>query len=454
MECKYGERGSLTVYCINASADYIRTSRYRYDHLDETLKCVNCNLDSLEEGIFDIAGNQLKTVDIRNSSIQIIYRKAFIGLIYMENLYLSNNPINEIYPGAFSGIRKVKYLEMENSVSQLKADVFRELVLLNILILRNNNLTLIEEGAFEGLKNLKTLDLTNNKLESIGNIFKPLVNLELLKLQKNYIKIVHGNEFDTLRYLLGLFLDNNGLQKVHNFFTTPNQIRTLSLAANNLSENTMKLGVFQDMNTLEELNLSLNKFTGFPQKFFSGLYSVRILNLCRNSIKEFSTGRFSGLPHLRSLNLSQNKLETAKVSGRLVLTNLHELDLSANYIKSFDHISLLQRFPKLSYLNLSNNNLSCELYIALKKFLESDNIHISVNDENIKNCSVDSKLKDITMKSRIYQRQGQENGNIFVITMLIFIVLIIILVSALFYIEFFVFKRLRQSVYSFRIINR
>lgn len=453
MECKYGERGSLTVYCINASAPFIKTSQYRYDHLDETLKCVHCNLERLEEGSFDIAGNQLKAVDIRNSSIRIIYKKAFIGLVFMEKLYLSNNPINEIYPGAFNGVRKVKYLEMENAVSQLRADVFRELVLLNFLILRNNNLTLIEDGTFEGLKNLKILDLTNNKLESVINIFKPLINLELLKLQKNYIKVINGNEFDSLSHLLGLFLDDNRLQKIDNLFSAQNQIRILSLASNNLTENAIKLGFFQNMNTLEELNLSLNMFTGFFPKFFSGLYSMRILNLHGNSISELSTGRFSGLPHLRSLNLSQNQITNVKPTGRLVLTNLHELDLSQNHIKSFDHISLIQRFPKLSNINLLNNNISCELYVSLKTFVENDNIHISVSDEIVKTCTISTKLTDLTMKPQIYINQGSKNVNSFVITMFILIIIIIILVSALFYMELIVLNKLRPSVYSVRIIS-
>lgn len=442
MDCRYGPRGSLTVYCINATTSFMKTSHYRYDHLDETLKCVNCILERINEGAFDIAGNQLRVVDIRDSGIKIIYRRAFIGLVFMERLYLSNNPINEIYPGAFSGIRKVKYLELQNAISHLKADVFRELVLLNILILSNNNLTTIEKGTFEGLSKVKTLDLSNNKLEAIDEIFEPLVNLELLKLQYNRIKKIDGNEFNPLTNLIGLFLDHNQLQKIQTFYSTPNRIRTLSLSDNNLSENTVKLGAFQHMDNLEELNLGTNAFSNIPPKFFSGLYSLRILNLFGNSILEFSTGKFSGLPHLRSLNLSQNQLESVKVSGRLALTSLHELDLSKNHIHSFEHISLIQRFPKLSHINLSNNNLSCELYIGLKTYLEKDNILIVVSDENLKHCTNSSKLTNEIIKAETSNYVGESSPSTFMITMLVLIVIIIILVGILYYTEFFVLSRI------------
>lgn len=454
MECKYGERGSLTVYCINATASYIKTSRYRYDHLDETLKCVNCKLDRLEEGTFDISGNQLKAVDIRNSSIKVIYQKAFIGLVFMESLYLSTNSITKIYPGAFSGIRKVKYLEMENAISQLQADVFKELILLNILILRNNNFASIEDGTFTGLRNLKILDLSNNKLAALGKIFKPLVNLELLKIQNNLLRQIDGDEFASLPHLIGLYLDNNRIQTIESIVPAENRLRILNLNANNLTENSVKSGVFQNMNSLEELDFGLNSFSSFPPKFFQGLYRLRILNLFGNSMKEFSTGRFSGLPHLRSLNFSQNRLESAKATGRLVLTNLYQLDLSKNQIRSFDYISLMRRFPKLSQIDLSHNDLSCKLLVAIRRFLEKESIHILGSDENLKQCSNDPKMTDEIMKAEVVDYQDENGMNAFMIVMLVVIVIIIACVFILYYVEFIVLSRLRQSTYDVRVLGR
>lgn len=454
MECKYGERGSLTVYCINATATFIKASRYRYDHLDETFKCINCDLNRIEEGTFDIAENQLKTVDIRNSSITIIYRRAFIGLVYMEALYLSDNPINDIYQGAFSGIRKVKHLEMENAISQLKPEVFRELILLKVLILRNNNLTTIEDGTFEGLRNLKILDLSNNKLVTIGYIFNPLVSLEILKLTNNTIKTLEGNEFESTTNLLGLYLDYNRIKSINSYFSPLNKIQTIMLASNNLLEKSVKLGAFQNLNTLEVLDMSSNNFSVIPNKFFIGLYSLRSLCLYGNFITEFSTGKFSGLPHLRSLNLSYNRLEIAKVTGRLQLTSLHELDLSKNHIQSFDYVSLLERFPKLSQINLSNNNLTCEIYIALKSLLEKDNIYVLATEENLSHCSKDPKLIDNYLNTQFSTYESERSVGAIVITILVLIILLIVLISILFYVEFFVLSRLRYSVNNVRIISR
>lgn len=443
MECKYGERGSLTVYCTNATALYFKTSRYRYDHLDETLKCNNCKLFVLEDGTFDIAGNQLRTVDIRNSSIQIIHKKAFIGLVFMETLYLSDNPIQEIYPGAFSGIRKVKNLELENAISQLHADVFQELILLQTLILRNNNLSTIERGTFTGLRNLKILDLSNNKLTSVDYVFEPLVNLEILDLQKNNLYKLSGNEFTNLKKVVGLYLNQNRLQKIDDFLPAENNIRKVNLAANNLSQIDVKPGVFNNMYTLEELDLSTNKFSEFPPKFFQGLYSLRILNLGGNSIEDFSTVRFSGLPHLKSLNVSQNQITTVKATGRLALTNLYELDLSINHITSFDYISLIQRCPKLSLIDLSDNEIPCELFNAIKMFLDKDSINVLADEHHVENCSKIPSLTQDEMKTELVNYTSASKTNSLMIALLALTVIIIILVAVLYYVHFFVLSKLR-----------
>lgn len=448
MECKYGERGSLTVICTNATAAYFTESRYRYDHLDETLKCINCMLGGIDDGTFDMAGNQLRAVDISNSQITIIYKKAFVGLVFMESLILSNNPITKIYPGAFSGIKKVKYLELENAVSHLEANVFRELIFLDILLLKNNNFTIIEYGTFEGLKYLKLLDLSNNKLEALNEIFKPLISLEVLKLQNNLIKKIDGIEFNTLIHLRALLLDRNQLNKIEKILPDENRIIILNLALNNLTDNSIKLGAFHNMKTLQILDLSLNNFSSFPPKFFQGLYNLGDLNLYGNSIQEFSTGRFSGLPFLRSLNLSHNHLVRVNVTGRLMLTNLHKLDLSANHIESLDFLSLIKRFPKLSYVNLSQNNLSCKVYIPIKTFLEKDNIHVFATNDYRENCST---FTQEIMKSEVKKYQNMESTDFVMVGLLVTVFILIIAVAVLFYVQLIVFPRLQHTSYRVKI---
>ncbi|KAF2883457.1 hypothetical protein ILUMI_22699 [Ignelater luminosus] len=95
--CAYGARGSLTSTCTYAIPSYFRTTSYRFDNLDETVRCVNCILTTIESNTFDISGNQIKTLDLNSSKIVTLKPKAFIGLASLKKLLLKDNQIKSFY---------------------------------------------------------------------------------------------------------------------------------------------------------------------------------------------------------------------------------------------------------------------------------------------------------------------------------------------------------------------
>lgn len=452
MACSYGERGSLTVYCVNATSMYFKLAPYRFDHLDETLKCLNCSLTSLDPGTFDISGNQIKTLDIRNSSIKKIWPKAFIGLIFMEKLLLSDNPITNIYPGAFIGVRKVKYVEIVNSISTLEPLVFQELHVLEVLSLRKNKLSILQEDTFAGLVNLKILDLSFNQLRNLSGCFAPLSSLRILMLQENQITKINGNEFSNLLSLIQLNLESNDITNFTLNIDT-NNLRILNLARNRLTSDGVKS--FRDLNNLEDLDLSKNLITKVPPKFFQGLFHLRKLNLYANKIKEFSTGSFSGLPHLLYLNLSSNKLETAKISGRLILHSLHTLDLSNNYIKNFDYIAFIASMPRITHINLLNNYLPCNVEAEIETLFNEDNVRFYMsNYREVENCdTVPKSAKEIVQKLIDERYKDLSGSQVSEIIWIILICIIIVLVAILFYIQFFILYRIPLKTFNIRITN-
>ncbi|KAJ8940810.1 hypothetical protein NQ314_010568 [Rhamnusium bicolor] len=447
MACSYGDRGSLTVYCVNATTQFFKLAPYRFDHLDETLKCVNCSLASLDSGTFDISGNQIKALDIRNSSINKIWPKAFIGLIFMEKLLLSDNSIIAIYPGAFIGVRKVKYLELENSgLANLESYVFQELYLLEVLILRKNKFSLIRDKTFDGLNNLKILDLSFNQLVTLNNSFDPLVSLRVLKLHDNQITRIYGNEFSNLKSLLSLNLENNILTNFTINIEPDNHLRILNLAKNKLTTDGIKMGSFQNLNNLEELDLSQNYIKNIPPKFFQGLFLLRVLNLHHNKIRELSTGTFTGLPHLMTLNVSSNYLETAKVSGQLLLHSLHTLDLADNNLKKFDYIEFIAQLPRIASINLLGNDLPCETFLEIETLFIDDNIRFLMSSNKpFEKCDNVLKTRKEILKKLVEDKFGQPNNETSAVIWIVLMCIIILAIAILFYVQFFILYRMRTT---------
>nr|XP_023022569.1 lumican-like isoform X2 [Leptinotarsa decemlineata] len=447
MKCEYGERGSLTAICTNATPSFFKTTNYRFDYLDETLICLNCTLDTLEAGTFDIAGNEIQTLIIKNSSINSIRPKAFIGMIHMERLMLSDNPIETLYPGAFIGIRKVKYLEMENAVHRLEPHVFRELFMLEILILRRNELTELKAGTFEGLHNLKILDLGYNLLKTVNNTFDTLVNLLVLRLNNNMIHTIHGDDFNNLKALLVLNLNENHLSNFSMNIGSDNHLRTLNMAANNLSSDSFLPETFKNLNYVEDLDLSDNVFKNISPTFLHGLFRLTTLNLCRNELTTINTGSFTGLPYLRTLNFSNNQLVSLKLTGRLQLHSLSKLDLSRNNINSFDYINLITKAPRLKYIDLVGNNLSCELSTELETLMNEDNIDFMIisNGGAQLDCPKVTKSYEQLMKNFTEELTRPIVNDTVLVWMFVLITLVILLVGVLFYIQFFILLRMNSG---------
>ncbi|XP_072398908.1 uncharacterized protein [Diabrotica undecimpunctata] len=456
MSCVYGPRGSLTAKCFNATSYYFKLTSYRFDYLDETLQCISCSLKSLEQGTFDIPGNEIKTLDIRNSSIEKIWPKAFIGMIYMEQLLLAHNPIEVVYPEAFLGVRKVKYLDMEDTVNHLEPKVFQDLYLLEVLILKNNKLQEIKAGTFDGLHNLRILDLSENALKHVNNSFDDLVNLKILKLRNNFIKTVYGDEFNHLKTLLLLNLESNNMYTFATNLGPENQLRTLSLANNFLNVKSFRPGTFNNLNFLEELDLSNNNFNNLTVKLFQGLFRLRILNLNDNGLTTINTGTFSGLPHLRVLNISRNNIHTLKVTGRFSLPSLMSLDVSNNNINDLDYMSLIMRVPSLKHIDLMFNRLSCKTISQLEALLESDEITYLISDipESVSCPKLDKASASLLVKEFAEKLEYQYINNTLLIWMFILITIVILLIGVLFYVQFFIVFRMGERSYkNIRILS-
>lgn len=442
MKCSYGERGSLTATCYNATSNYFKVTPYKFDNLDETVRCNNCNLSSLEPGTFDISGNHIITLDLSKSNISIIRAKAFLGLMYLKNLLMPHNFIRSIYPGTFDGIKAIEYLDLQNnSIGVLVEGAFKELVQLVELNLKKNQIMRIEAKAFIGLSNLQQLYLEDNKIVNMTGAFADnLTQLSILNLRGNMIRKLTEKDFANLTRLNELVLAKNFISEIQpNVFDLLASLEILDLSYNPIVS--LLPGSFQGLKNLEDLDMSHTFIREMVPKTWQGLFKLRNLDLSNNRLMEFQTKMYSALPELSRLNLSFNEISSVEKTGIFSLT-LHSLDLSHNNITSFDYLLLLEHIPKLSFFNLEQNPLHCPLRNSIKMYFEEEDMGYILHLDN--DC-VATSSHDYVYSKRIQEVMREPGTNVNFILIYLLLVIMITMIVTLFYAQFRLYQMYRAS---------
>uniref|UniRef100_A0A8C9RS03 Leucine-rich repeat-containing G-protein coupled receptor 4 n=1 Tax=Scleropages formosus TaxID=113540 RepID=A0A8C9RS03_SCLFO len=225
------------------------------------------------------------------------------------------------------------YLDLSmNNITELPANVFKNLTYLEELRLAGNDLMSIHPEALSGLHQLKVLMLQNNQLKMVPSAaLRNLHALQSLRLDANHITEVPENSFEGLQQLRHLWLDDNNLAEV--------PVEPLSHLAN-----------------LQALTLALNRITSVPDHAFANLSSLVVLHLHNNRIREIGKNSFSGLDNLETLDLNFNNLVTFPEAIE-ALPKLKELGFHSNGIAVIPERAFL-RNTLLRTIHLYDNPLS------------------------------------------------------------------------------------------------
>ncbi|XP_057575736.1 extracellular matrix protein 2 isoform X2 [Hippopotamus amphibius kiboko] len=246
------------------------------------------------------------------------------------------------------------------------------------LELIGNSITSIPDGAFNGLPNLERLDLSKNNISSSGigpKAFKLLKNLIRLNMDGNNLVAIPSELPSTLEELK---INENNLQVIdEESLSDLNQLVTLELEGNNLSETNVNSLAFKPLKSLSYLRLGRNKFRIIPQGLPA---SVEELYLENNQIEEITEISFNHTRKINVIVLRYNKIEENRIAPLAWINqeNLESIDLSYNKLyhvpsylpKSLLHLVLIgnqiERIPGyvfghmepgLEYLYLSFNKL-------------------------------------------------------------------------------------------------
>ena len=220
----------------------------------------------------------------------------------LELLDLSNNNLNVLPEGAFSGFIKLKALDLSsNHISAINGDMFIGLNILQTFNISHNSLRSIPDGAFSGLNMLQTLDMSHNLLQSLPDyVFSGLPNLLSLYLSPMSglgLDSVYERTFSGLHKLKTLYLPEY-VKLYGSPFKYLYSLQTLSLSTWTVTRTTFA-GLHD---TLQVLYISTENIT--PNCTFVQLSSLQHLELLIASCHDVNEKLFSGLVNLSSLKLT------------------------------------------------------------------------------------------------------------------------------------------------------
>ncbi|XP_059089388.1 uncharacterized protein LOC131885375 [Tigriopus californicus] len=217
---------------------------------------------------------------------------------------------------------------------------------LRTVTLVNSGLAEIAENAFMGLEDhLEHLDLSGNRLTNVPKAILNMVKLISLDLSHNQIRVLPpGSAFNNLNTLVRLDLSENrlGIRDSRSGgdsqdnedpwevdSSVPAEDESISKLNPGAELSLLSFNLEPLTDTLEELDLSSNQFSGLPSQFVNRTFArLRKLNLAQNPLKALSQAAFAGMGRLEVLNLAQTRLTTFVLDGMPPV--LRELQLLGN----------------------------------------------------------------------------------------------------------------------------
>jgi Leucine-rich repeat (LRR) protein len=260
----------------------------------------------------------------------------FIPLIHptdAQELLLFNNHITLLKKDSFVSMTELKFLDIsmcEMRIVELGA--FNGLTELIVLSMLGNEIREILPGTFENMSSLEILDISNNKIKHLNRdlfsglgAFNGLTNLKRLSIYHNEIYEIIPGTFENMRSLEYLDLGINEIKKLNSAmfsglggFNGLTKLRQLEMYSDEINE--ILTGTFENMSSLVYLNLGNNIIEHLVCGVFSGLFNLKYLDLSANDLQYLHPHTFLGLPNIQHLKFNGNG-DLQKPTDRYFITS-------------------------------------------------------------------------------------------------------------------------------------
>ncbi|CAF0975950.1 unnamed protein product [Brachionus calyciflorus] len=320
-------------------------------------------------------------IDIYQSGLSLIGSFAFEKCKEIQTLNISYNNLTKIYSKSFYGMTKMIQLFMNsNQISELESDVFQDIPLLNYLSLNSNLIKNLDGNLFDYSKELVFLNLGFNQIECLNQgIFKNLKKLKRIIINNNKLKSLEPN-FDNLESLEQLDLSANKIFNIHSdTFNSLTKINRIDINNNLIPE--INSETFKGALNLITLKILVNNIQKIHRNFSTNVPNLEDLDISFNNLSTIEPDIFNGLIKLKYLGLYSCGLKIIDFSS---LVNLKSLTLTLNKIEFFS-----QNLSLLLSLQLNGNpltNLTLPLITSqnsILDFLDISQCNLKYIDLNI-----------------------------------------------------------------------
>ncbi|XP_066533856.1 tsukushi [Hoplias malabaricus] len=280
-------------------------------HLDLSHNSISSITDSILSGP---GYTTLVSLDLSNNLITKVSPKAFSKLRYLETLDVSQNALESLGDGCFSGLPLADVDLSNNKFQDFSLDLFttRGQETPITLDLSNNHLTTVSRKPQGHAPYIKSLSLAGNKLRTVPKLAG--IPLQYLSLDGNLITSIEEGAFEEMKDLV--YLSLSSLPELSSI--QPSSFRGLrNLQVLDLSNNLKLKGVNPDMfiglSSLQELNLSRSVATPLPVTVFNHMPSIKSVTLGPNMHcwKTHKQGQF----HRQIGQAKANDILTCDVAG-------------------------------------------------------------------------------------------------------------------------------------------
>ncbi|XP_077980320.1 toll-like receptor 3 [Glandiceps talaboti] len=322
----------------------------------------------------------LTSLDLSDNNITVLTNyAAFRGLGNLQYLTLDDNSLHHFEKDAFKELESIVSLSLNNNaLTVLMTNMFAGMATLPLkyLYIRNNVITSIQPGAFNGLGNLLELNLYGNKICQpivVSDNFIGMSKIERIDLgTKNYVckhmNSLGPNAFSHLRTLKYLYLNSNSLSAVDSSpssFQNLSALQTLDLSNNNIDS--IAKDTFAGLRSLDTLYLQHNNLKGLwqtshpggPVLMFDGLSKMQNLHLGWNGFDNIPEDAFKKMSSLIYLALQYNQINFLPVGLFNDTKKLEKLELDNNMITVVNHTNIAPFLKSLKVLNVNFNPFSC-----------------------------------------------------------------------------------------------